>query len=133
MSTFTPLDTVVADAMSAEPEFAAAWQRLALAREVSHELLRFRADHRLNQRKLAELLGVSQPRIVELESGEVNPRIETLIDIARQTGIEFAIDISPAAARPKLVTKGMRDANKAHVHNDVSVVVASAQRRAVPV
>jgi hypothetical protein len=29
------------------------------------------------------------------------PRIETLIDISRKTGLEFAIDIAPAlAARP---------------------------------
>jgi DNA-binding XRE family transcriptional regulator len=123
--------TLLAEELNADSDLAAEWQRLALARAVSHDLIRYRADNGLNQRQLADVLGVKQPRIVELESGEKNPRIETLIEISRKTGIEFAIDIAPAGAHPKLVTKGARERNPAHVHNDVSVVVASARRRAV--
>ena len=116
---------VAAEEMASDPDFAAEWQRLALAREVAAELIRYRSENGLSQRALAELLGVRQPRIVNLESGERNPRIETLIDISRKTGLEFAIDIAPAAQQPKLVTKRMRDSRPAHVHDDVSVVVAS--------
>lgn len=116
---------LVAEQMAGDPDFAAEWQRLALAREVAAELVRYRSDHGLSQRDLAKLLGVRQPRIVDLESGERNPRIETLIDIARKTGLELAIDIAPATQQPKLVTKRMRDSRPAHVHDDVSVVVAS--------
>jgi DNA-binding XRE family transcriptional regulator len=116
---------VVAEAMAADPAFAAEWQRLALAREVAAELIRYRSDNGLNQRQLAELLGVRQPRIADLESGERNPRMETLIEISRKTGLEFAIDIAPAEQPPRLVTKRMRDSRPAHVHDDVSVVVAS--------
>lgn len=116
---------VVAAEMNRDHEFAAEWQRLALAREVAAELIRYRSDNGLSQRDLAALLGVRQPRIVELESGERNPRIETLIEISRKTGLELAIDIAPAAKRPRLVTKGMCDSRPAHIHDDVSVVVAS--------
>lgn len=116
---------LVAEEMASDPDFAAEWQRLALAREVAAELIRYRSEKGLSQRALAELLGVRQPRIVDLESGERNPRIETLIDISRKTGLEFAIDIAPAAQQPKLVTKRMRDSRPAHIHDDVSVVVAS--------
>lgn len=116
---------LVAEEMTSDPDFAAEWQRLALAREVAAELIRYRSDNGLSQRALADLLGVRQPRIVNLESGERNPRIETLIDISRKTGLEFAIDIAPAAQESKLVTKHMRDSRPAHVHDDVSVVVAS--------
>ena len=49
----------------------------------------------------------------------------TLIDISRKTGLEFAIDIAPAAHQSNLVTKQMRDSRPAHVHDNVSVVVAS--------
>ncbi len=118
---------VIAEEMVGDPGFAADWQRLALAREVAAELIRFRSDHGLNQRPLAELLGVRQPRIVDLESGERNPRMETLIEISRKTGLEFAIDIAPATRAPRLVTKRMRDSRPAHVHDDVSVVVASSR------
>jgi DNA-binding XRE family transcriptional regulator len=118
---------VIADEMAGDPEFAAEWQRLALAREVAAELVLFRSENGLNQRQLAELLGVRQPRIVDLESGEQNPRIETLIDISRKTGLEFAIDIAPAERQPRLVTKRMRESRPIHIHDQVSVVVASSR------
>jgi DNA-binding XRE family transcriptional regulator len=120
-----PHGELIAEEMASDPDFAAEWQRLALAREVAAELIRYRSENGLSQRALADLLGVRQPRIVDLESGERNPRIETLIDISRNTGLEFAIDIAPAAQQPKLVTKRMRDSRPAHVHDQVSVVVAS--------
>jgi len=118
---------VVADEMTGDPGFAAEWQRLALAREVAAELILFRSENGLNQRQLAELLGVRQPRIVDLESGEQNPRIETLIDISRKTGLEFAIDIAPAERPPRLVTKRMRESRPVHIYDQVSVVVASSR------
>lgn len=123
-------DEVITDEMAGDPNFAAEWQRLALAREVAAELIRHRSENDLSQRQLAEVLGVRQPRIVGLESGERNPRIETLIDISRKTGLEFAIDIAPAKRQPKLVTKQMCDSRPAHVHDEVSVVVASSRRSA---
>ncbi len=116
-----------AEGMAGDPDFAAEWQRLALAREVAAELIRYRSEHGLSQRALADLLGVRQPRIVALESGERNPRIETLIDISRKTGLELAIDIAPAARQPTLVTKRMRDSRPATVHEDVSVMVATTR------
>jgi DNA-binding XRE family transcriptional regulator len=116
---------VVAEEITGDPEFRAEWQRLALARQVAAELIRYRAENGLSQRALAGVLGVRQPRIAALESGEQNPGIETLISISRATGIEFAIDVAPARQQPKLVTKSMRETGPAHVHDDVSVRVAA--------
>jgi predicted XRE-type DNA-binding protein len=53
-----------------DPDFRAEWQRLAPARAFATTLLRYRAEHDLSQRELGELLGVSQPRVTKLESGE---------------------------------------------------------------
>lgn len=39
-------------------------------------LLCHRAEHKLSQRELAKRLGVSQPRVVKLESGEHNPEAQ---------------------------------------------------------
>ena len=100
--------------LAADPEFAAEWERLALARTVAAGLIGFRSDNQLSQRELAELLGVSQPRVVEIESGEKNPQIETLVKIAAATGLEFAIDIAPAGREPRLVGKAFR---KTPVHS----------------
>lgn len=116
---------VIAEELNTDADFRADWQRLALARAVAAEVIRYRAQNALSQRALAQLLGVSQPRVVALESGEHNPTIDTLIAISRITGIEFAIDVAPAAQQPKLFTKSARESSAMHVHDDVSVLVAS--------
>jgi DNA-binding XRE family transcriptional regulator len=72
-------EEVLAERFASDPEFAVEWERLALARLVAVQLIRYRADRGLSQRGLAERLGVSQPRVVELELGEKNPQIETLV------------------------------------------------------
>jgi DNA-binding XRE family transcriptional regulator len=110
--------------LAADPEFAAEWERLALARVVAASLAGYRFDHGLSQRALADRLGVSQPRVVELESGEKNPQIETLVKIAAATGLEFAIDIAPVGQEPKLVGKTVKE-TPAHVYAGASLLVAA--------
>jgi DNA-binding XRE family transcriptional regulator len=110
--------------LAADPEFAAEWERLALARTVAARLIRYRSDHDLSQRDLAGRLGVSQPRVVELESGEKNPQIETLVKIAAAIGVEFAIDITPVGQEPKLVGKAVKH-SPAHIYAGASLLVAA--------
>jgi DNA-binding XRE family transcriptional regulator len=116
-------DELLAAEMAADPEFAAEWERLALARMVAVQLIGYRSDRRLSQRELAERLGVSQPRVVELESGEKNPQIETLVKIAAATGLEFAIDVAPIGHEPKLVGQAVKD-TRAHIYAGASLLVA---------
>ncbi|HEY2768126.1 MAG TPA: helix-turn-helix transcriptional regulator [Solirubrobacteraceae bacterium] len=116
-------EEVLADHLASDPEFAAEWERLALARMVAVQLIGYRADQGLSQRELAERLCVSQPRVVELESGEKNPQIETLVKITAATGLEFAIDIAPVGQEPKLVGKAVKD-TPAHVYAGASLLVA---------
>jgi DNA-binding XRE family transcriptional regulator len=118
-------DALVAEEQLADPSFKAEWQRLAPAREFAATLLRYRAEHGLSQRALADRLGVSQPRIVKLESGEHNPEVDTIINAVRRLGIEFALDVSPADRKPVLVT-ARAQRRGAIAHEDVSVVAASS-------
>lgn len=122
----TNFDTLLAEEQLADPSFRAEWQRLAPARELASTLLRFRAEHELSQRALAARLGVSQPRIVKLESGEYNPNIDTIINAVRRLGIEFVLDVSPADRKPVLVT-ARAQRQGAIAHDDVLVVAASSQ------
>src|ERR1700691_4591997 len=117
-------DEMLAAALEDDPEFAVEWERLALARMVAARLAGYRFDHDLSQRALAKRLGVSQPRVVELESGEKNPQIETLVKIAAATGIEFAFDVVPVGQEPTLVRKSFKGA-PAHVYAGGSVLVAA--------
>lgn len=118
-------DALVAEEQLADPSFKAEWQRLAPAREFAATLLRYRAKHRLSQRALAKELGVSQPRVVKLESGEHNPEIDTIINTVRRLGIEFVLDVAPTARKPTLVTARAQKRG-AIDHDEVSVVAASA-------
>jgi hypothetical protein len=67
---------------------------------------------------------VSQPRVVEPESGEKNPQIETLVKITARTGLEFAIDIAPVA-RSLSSWKAVTD-TPAHIYAGASVLVAAS-------
>lgn len=117
-------EEVLAAALEADPEFAAEWERRALARIVATRLIAYRSENGLSQRELAKRLGVSQPRVVELESGEKNPQIETLVKIAAATGVEFAIDIAPVGQEPKLVGKRIKR-TPAHTYAGASVLVGA--------
>ena len=88
-----------------DPEFRAEWERTALARAVALAIVRYRGDHGLSQRDLAERLGMKQPQVARLELGEVNPSMETLMRVSGQLGIEFTIDVRPAGTRVHNVTK----------------------------
>jgi DNA-binding XRE family transcriptional regulator len=118
-------DALVAEEQLADPSFRAEWQRLAPAREFAATLLRYRAEHKLSQRALAEKLGVSQPRVVKLESGEHNPEVDTIINAVRRLGIEFVLDVAPTGRKPALVTARAQKRG-AITHDDVSVVAASS-------
>jgi DNA-binding XRE family transcriptional regulator len=118
-------DALVAEEQLADPSFRAEWQRLAPAREFAATLLRYRAEHELSQRALAKKLGVSQPRVVKLESGEHNPEVDTIINAVRRLGIEFVLDVAPAGRKPALVT-ARAQGRGAVAHDDVSVVAASS-------
>jgi transcriptional regulator with XRE-family HTH domain len=116
---------LVAEEQLSDPSFRAEWQRLAPAREFATTLLRYRAEHKLNQRELAKKLGISQPRVVKLESGEHNPEIGTIIKAVKRLGIEFVLDVAPVSRKPALVTARAQKRG-AIEHDEVSVVVASS-------
>lgn len=119
-------DSVLAEEMARDPEFREHWEQTALARLVAVQLIKYRATNKLSQRALAEKLGKKQPYVARLESGETNPDLETLVNISRALGIEFVIDIAPAAKTPELVTREVAAEHATTRGNGVSVVVAAA-------
>lgn len=119
-------EDVLAEERLRDPAFGAEWQRLAPAREFAAMLLRYRVEHDLGQRALAAQLGVSQPRVVKLESGEHNPDVATIINAVGKLGVEFCLDFAPVGQRPTLVTARARRRCHGIDHDDVAVVAASA-------
>ena len=95
------------------PEFRAKWERLAPARAIAALIIRYRADHELTQAQLAQRLGVAQSAVARLESGEHNPRLETLMLLSRVLDIEVVLDFTPTDREAKLVTKKVLEAGSA--------------------
>lgn len=54
------------------------------------EILRdYRKEHKLQQKDLAEMLGMKQPQLAAYENGKKNPRVDTLKHIAAVMGITY--------------------------------------------
>jgi transcriptional regulator with XRE-family HTH domain len=98
-------DELIAEQLHTDPEFRAEWERTALARAVALTIVRYRTEHDLSQRELAERLGMKQPQVARIELGEVNPSMETLMRVSGQLGIEFTIDVRPVGTSVHNVTK----------------------------
>jgi transcriptional regulator with XRE-family HTH domain len=74
---------------------------------------------------LGKRLGVTQPRVAALESGERNPDYETIINAVDKLQVEFAMDFSPSRKPPKLLTKTARAAGSTVTYRDVALTVTS--------
>lgn len=114
---------LLADVRRDDPQLWAEWQRFAPARRFAAALLRYRSEHEMSQRGLAAKLGVSQPRVAKLESGEHNPDIDTIINAVRCLGIEFCLDVAPAGRKPLLVSARARKSEPID-HDQVTVIAA---------
>lgn len=78
-----------------DPEVLREHERTALAHVVALRLIRYRTDHGLSQTALARQLGMHQTAIARLEAGDHEPSLVTLGRLARGTGIDFSIEITP--------------------------------------
>jgi DNA-binding XRE family transcriptional regulator len=92
------LDEVLAEQLK-DPEFRQEWDRTAFARQVADPVLSYRVEHGLSQTALGKRLGMAQPAVARLESGDREPSLATLARLARRLGIEFHIDITPTSLR----------------------------------
>jgi transcriptional regulator with XRE-family HTH domain len=111
----------------ADPAFRAEWECTALARAIATQVVRYRARRCLTQKSFAGRLGMKQPQVARLESGEHNPSIETLARLAAVMDVEINIDIRPRGRRPKLATKrAQTEAAIANFESEHAVVSLAA-------
>ena len=97
----------------ADPEVARVWQETEFADQVATMLIDYRARHRLSQSALARQLGMRQPAIARLESGEHTPSFRTLARLAEVLGLDLELRIM--RDRFELTAEGHAPANVADV------------------
>src|SRR4051812_46779299 len=85
---------VLARQLEEDPELRKEWDRTAFARAVALLIVGYRADHGLTQTELAKRLGMKQPAVARLESGDETPTLKTLARVSAVTGLEFHLDIA---------------------------------------
>ena len=63
--------------------------------QIAEKVATRRAEIRLSQRELAELVGTTQSAIARLERGGRPPRIDTLLNIADALECDLVVDLKP--------------------------------------
>ncbi|MCL4414235.1 MAG: helix-turn-helix transcriptional regulator [Acidimicrobiales bacterium] len=83
----------------ADPAYRAEYERTRFANDIAIRVLRYRAEHGLTQTAFGRLVGMRQPHVARLESGEHEPSLSTLIRLAGALGEDFTVDIKADGAR----------------------------------
>ncbi len=84
----------------ADPEVQQAYSDLEPRFAVVRQLIELREKHGWSQRDLAERAGMKQPQLARLETGQVEPKLDTLQRLAKAMNsrltIRFEDDLQPA-------------------------------------
>ena len=74
-----------------DPEYAAEYERLEPVSDIISAITMARAEQTLTQRELAERCGMRQSAFARLESGNANPTLKTLQQVAKGLGKKLRI------------------------------------------
>ncbi len=64
----------------------------AIKAKIAGELIAYRHKHDISQKELADAMGVSQPFISQIENGDWNPSLRTLIGLIMKLGGELEMN-----------------------------------------
>lgn len=85
----------VRDTFLADPEVRQAYQELIPRFAVVRQLIALREQHGWSQRELADRAGMKQPQLARLETGQVEPRLDTLQRLAKAMGCDLQVSFQP--------------------------------------
>ena len=83
----------------ADPAYRTKYERTRFANDIAIRVLRYRSEHGLTQTAFGRLVGMRQPHVARLESGEHEPSLSTLVRLAAALGEDFTVDINSNGAR----------------------------------
>lgn len=82
-----------------DPAYRAEHERTRFANDVAIRVLRYRSEHGLSQTAFGRLVGMRQPHVARLESGEHEPSLATLVRLSAALQVDFTVDIHPNGAQ----------------------------------
>ncbi|MDQ2709398.1 MAG: helix-turn-helix domain-containing protein [Actinomycetota bacterium] len=83
----------------ADPAYQAEYERTRFANEVAIRVIRYRSDHALTQAQFGRLVGMRQPHVARLESGEHEPSLSTLARLSAALDVDFTVAITPSGVQ----------------------------------
>jgi len=86
----------VRDIFLADPDVQQAYQDLAPRFSVVRQLIALREQHGWTQRELADRAGMKPPQLARLETGQVEPKLDTLQRLAEAMGCRVRVSFEPA-------------------------------------
>ena len=81
-----------------DPAYRAEHERTRFANDIAIRVLTYRTEHGLTQTAFGRLVGMRQPHVARLESGEHEPSLSTLVRLSGALGEDFTVDIKPSGA-----------------------------------
>src|SRR5258708_35539221 len=82
-----------------DPEYRREYERTRLANDVAIKVIGYRVDHGLSQAALGRLLGMPQPHVARLESGDHQPALAPRARLADALGLDFNGDLKPGPGK----------------------------------
>jgi len=79
----------------ADPEFRKEYEALGPEFELIESIIKRRAELEMTQKELADKLGTGQAVISRLESGNANPTLASLAEIAKALDADLHIELKP--------------------------------------
>lgn len=82
-----------------DEEYRLEVERTQFANDVAIKVIQYRVSHGLSQAGLARRLGMRQPNVARLESGEHEPSLSTLARLSLALGLDFSVEVKTGALR----------------------------------
>lgn len=79
----------------ADPEFRKEYEALGPEFELIESIIRRRMELKMSQGELAAKVGTGQAAISRLESGNANPTLASLVEIAEALDADLRIELKP--------------------------------------
>jgi len=79
----------------ADPGYRAEHERTRFANDVAIHVIRYRGEHALTQTAFGKLVGMRQPHVARLESGDHEPSLSTLARLSAALDVDFTVAITP--------------------------------------
>lgn len=83
----------------ADPAYRVEHERTRIANALAIRIIGYRAEHGLTQTAFGRLVGMRQPHVARLESGEHEPSLSTLARLSATLEVDFILDITPGGVQ----------------------------------